>query len=135
MYPPFDRVDRCPGPGGIQVGGYHIPEGTQIIVGIKFMAPAQLVYSYMAFGTRNYVADAGFSFRCALVQCVKCQNTLLNLTFLIQTDLTPQTKSESSVNIVADYGSWQRNLLITARFEHSMKAHGDSDAVMITLVH
>jgi len=51
MYPPFDRVDRCPGPGGIQVGSYHIPEGTQIIVGIKCMVPAQLVYSYMAFGT------------------------------------------------------------------------------------
>ena len=57
------------------------------------------------------VKDVAFSFRCALAQCVKCQNTLLNLTSLIQTDLTPQTKSESSVNIVANYASWQGNLL------------------------
>ena len=33
MYPPGFGIARCPGPGGIKVGGYHIPEGTDIVVG------------------------------------------------------------------------------------------------------
>jgi len=34
MYPPAFGTARRPCLGGIKVGGYHIPEGTQITVGI-----------------------------------------------------------------------------------------------------
>ena len=34
MYPPIWGIRRSPGPGGIKVGGYHIPEGTHIGVGM-----------------------------------------------------------------------------------------------------
>ena len=33
MYPPIWGIRRSLGPGGTKVGGYHIPEGTQIVVG------------------------------------------------------------------------------------------------------
>ena len=43
MYPPAFGISKSPGPGGIKVGGYHIPEGTQITVGtwVSCMIPAE----------------------------------------------------------------------------------------------
>ena len=53
MYPPFDRVDRCPAPGGIKVGGYHIPEGTQITVGTLSLTAWYTCTSYVAMHLRT----------------------------------------------------------------------------------